>query len=64
MPLFSHMQNAGFIPNAAQFKQGGLIYKRLIIQNMQPAFCICKNKGANQLHGDHDQRPLFLLNRQ
>ena len=20
----------------------------------KPAFCICKNKGADQLHGDHD----------
>ena len=27
----------------------------------KPAFCICKNKGADQLHGNRaaDQRPCF-----
>ena len=25
----------------------------------KPVFCICENKGANQLHGDHAADQLF-----
>ena len=32
---------------------------------IKPAFCICKNKGADQLRGNRaaDQHPLFSLHR-
>ena len=61
-PLFSHMQNVGFLMTWLIIKSKmTIVYYKTSRSVRKPDFCLCENKDADQLRGNReaDQRLYF-----